>query len=86
MVCNKYIDVMEELNSLALYPTGFEDAIAGIIYKRDKYLFVMDSNRIVEILKEDEDMSHEEAVEYYDFNIKQAYLGVFTPLYMELVE
>ena len=66
-----------EHNPEALFADGHDHAIMG--YSTDgRVIYSVDL--IVEGLMED--MSHEEAVEYFGFNIECAYVGEYTPIYM----
>ena len=72
-----------EANELAMLVDGHDNALAGwstdgkAIYR--VYDIVSD---IVETLMERDEMSYEEAMEYFDFNILGAYVGEYTPIYM----
>ena len=50
---------------------GQDDASLRIVYSADK---------IIEILSEE--MTHEEAEEFYEYNILGAYMGEMTPIYV----
>jgi len=66
-----------EHNPEALFADGHDHAIMG--YSTDgRVIYSVDL--IVEGLMKD--MSHEEAVEYFGFNIECAYVGEYTPIYM----
>lgn len=45
-------------------------------------VLVYDASRIVEILMDRDGMDHDEAWEYFDFNIECAWMGVDTPVYV----
>ena len=55
------------------------DAVIGIIYGVEPKA-VYSVRKIVDILMED--MSYEDAVEYFEYNIGGAYVGEKTPLYI----
>jgi hypothetical protein len=55
---------------------GFDAAIIGICENEMKLIY--SSSKIIDILKKH--MSEEEAVEFFDFNIKNAYYGEKTPI------
>jgi hypothetical protein len=55
---------------------GFDAAVIGI-YELDMRL-IYSSSKIIEILQKE--MSEEEAVEFFDYNIKHAYFGKKTPI------
>jgi hypothetical protein len=57
---------------------GFNDAIIG---KRDG-LWVYSTDKVIDILMDASvDMTREDAFEYFDFNIKGAYVGPGTPIF-----
>ena len=43
---------------------------------------VYSSNKIIRAFMDEDGMSEEEAIEYFDFNIEGAYVGEYTPIYM----
>ena len=45
---------------------------------------VYDRNKMVDILIEDEGMTHEDAIEHLEFNTYCAYVGEKTPIYIQL--
>ena len=61
----------EEIKRFEPAIIGQSDADLRVVYSVDK---------IVDILSED--MTREEAVEYYEFNILGAYMGKMTPIYV----
>lgn len=80
---NLFKERMRELSEEALYPSGFDDAIIGITYRHpDGHIFLMSSKKIIDILVA-QGMSHSEATEYFEFNMKNAYLGAGSPVYLE---
>jgi hypothetical protein len=58
----------------------FADAFIGVIndstaiYERDK---------VIEVFMNRDEMSYEEAIEWFDFNVQGAYVGEQTPLYIQ---
>lgn len=64
-----------------IYPTGFEDAIIGA--DTEKMCFILDKYKMCEILMYRDGMSEEEAIEYCEFNVWNAYIGEHTPIYVE---
>lgn len=78
-------DEIEEINPDALLCDGFDEAIIGMAERINLGPVVAyDTDKIVEILKLD-GMSHEEAYEYFEFNIKGAWMGDFTPVFIQKV-
>ena len=67
---------------LTLFADGFDDAIMGVDLNSDVPRVVYSVEKMVFILMRRDDMSEEDALEYLDFNVFQAYLGEGTPIYM----
>ena len=64
-----------------LLADGFEDAVIGYIEgMREAAVVVYDREKCIQILMKD--MSHEEAEEYFAYNVEGAYVGEMTPVYM----
>ena len=64
-----------------LLADGFEDAVIGYIEAmREPMRVVYDREKCIQILMKD--MSHEEAEEYFGYNVAGAYVGEMTPVYM----
>lgn len=64
-----------------LLADGFEEAFVGVAYQFDKPLAVFDREKCIKILSRD--MSHEEAEEYFQFNVEAAYVGPNTPMFLD---
>lgn len=56
---------------------GFDEAIIGVDNNQMKLIYSV--SKCIEILMRD--MSHEEAVEYFEFNMSSDYIGEKTPIY-----
>lgn len=71
-----------------LYPTGFEDAIVGIVqfnsYDNSSPKILLDREKCIKILMKDR-MSREDAEEFFDFNILGAYMGNKTPAFVSFI-
>lgn len=57
---------------------GFEDAIIGINGEK----LVYSINKCIDILINDNDMSIEDALDYFYFNVEGAYVGEKTPIWV----
>ena len=66
-----------------LFTEGFDEAIAGTVWDGERTRVIYDTELILELLMGRSEMSYEEAVEYFDFNIAGSDMGVYTPLYLE---
>ena len=86
-----------EYNPEALLATGFDDAIIGmaerinlgpvVAYDVEKILEILikDSEVTAEDLDEGETLEqrqYSDAMEYFEFNIKSAWMGEFTPVFI----
>ena len=71
-----------------LVADGFDEALIGYTdsWNRMERLTraVYSRNQCIEILKKD--MSHEEAEEYFEFNVAGAYMGPNTPIFVEMFD
>jgi hypothetical protein len=56
---------------------GFDDAIIGIDENTMRLIYSV--SKCIDILKQD--MEEEEAVEYFNFNVRYAYIGDKTPIW-----
>ena len=66
-----------------LFAEGFNEAIAGVVWDGERTRVVYDTELILELLMGRSEMTYEEAVEYFDFNIAGSHMGEYTPLYLE---
>lgn len=60
-----------------LVADGFDDAIIGI--DSDSMRLIYSVSKCIELLSKD--MDEEEAVEYFDFNVRGSYVGEKTPIW-----
>ena len=65
----------------ALFADGFDEAIMGIDSKSGRVIYSVE--KMINLLRERDDMDYEDAREYLDFNTIGAYVGEMTPIYME---
>jgi hypothetical protein len=67
-----------------LLADGFEGALIGVATRCGQpTLAVYDANKCLQILIDRDDMNHEEALEYFNFNVIGAWVGDETPLFLE---
>lgn len=72
----------ESLDPNTLYADGFEDALIGLGWQHTKLIAIYDYDKCVEILIMREDMTHEEAIEWMEYNVVGSYVGEYTPIFM----
>jgi len=73
------VEEIKEMNPEAMFADGFDDSILGYDTK-GRVVYSVDS--ILETLTERDNMSVEEAQEYFYFNIDGAFVGEYTPIYI----
>ena len=66
-----------------LFADGYDEAIAGTTWDGERTRVVYKVEDILNIIMEREEMTYDEASEYFDFNIAGSNMGVYTPLYLE---
>jgi hypothetical protein len=62
---------------------GFDEAVIGVVERAGLLAVCYDRNKIISILQRD--MSLEQAIEYYEYNILGAYMGESTPVYLDMM-
>tara|TARA_R100000687_G_scaffold46781_1_gene37601 strand:- start:116 stop:346 length:231 start_codon:yes stop_codon:yes gene_type:complete len=63
---------------------GFEGAIIGVARRYGQPdLIAYDIEKIIEILINRDNMRHEEAIEYFEYNIVGAWIGETTPCFID---
>ena len=78
---NEYAEEMEE--EIIIYDE-YEDAIIGLADRFGMDTSVAyDYDKVIKILMED--MSYEEAVEYFDFNVIGGWVGDSTPVFIKVL-
>ncbi len=63
---------------------GFDEAFLGIGQQFNRFFAVYDKFKCIQILAEN--MSLEEAEEYFDFNVVGAYVGENTPVFIDKIQ
>ena len=76
MNLSDYIEVYGDIDN-TLKADGFDDCIVGI---DTKSRLIYNADKIVDNLAKD--MTREEALEYFYYNIDGAYVGEYTPVFM----
>jgi hypothetical protein len=76
------IEQLEMNNQTTLFADGFDEAIIGLEYNTNRVIYSVE--KCIEILRED--MSWEDAMEHFDFNIAGAYVGEQTPIFIHKIE
>lgn len=67
-----------------LYADGFEDAIIGVGRQFNTDVVIYDEDKCLEILVLRDQMTPEEAEEFFEFNVVGAYVGDRTPIFVRV--
>jgi hypothetical protein len=64
-------------------PSYFDKAIIGVVTQFNNTVVCYDKRKILGILVNEDGMTEDEAIEYFDFNIAGAWIGNMTPAFLE---
>ena len=77
------IDEIIDINPEAMLADGFDDAILGMCVQfGSEPVVAYDFNKCVEIIMERDGMEREEAIDFINFNVVGAYVGLSTPVFI----
>tara|TARA_Y100001938_G_C8059588_1_gene416394 strand:+ start:1085 stop:1342 length:258 start_codon:yes stop_codon:yes gene_type:complete len=77
------IDEIIDINPEAMLADGFDDAILGMCVQfGSEPVVAYDFNKCVEIVMERDGMEREEAIDFINFNVVGAYVGLSTPVFI----
>lgn len=65
---------------------GFDKAIMGVTERNGAWIVVYCVEAMLGILVEEHEMTPDEALEYFEFNIEGAYVGDFTPIFVHTTD
>jgi hypothetical protein len=68
---------------LVMDPEYLDRAIVGVVTRIGLEAICYNTNKVVELLMKHDGMTEEEAVEYMEFNMKGAWVGEYTPVFLE---
>jgi hypothetical protein len=76
------------LNPQALFCEEYREALIGAAYRgpEGRTVAVYDRDMCIDILIENEQMSHCEAVEYFESHTEGSYVGPCTPLFVSYID
>ena len=76
-------ELLEQVNeeALLLEPREqYDKCIVGVTYYGDK--FVYDANLVIQSLITDQEMTEEEALDWFEYNVIGSYMGDGTPIFI----
>ncbi len=76
-------DLSESIDEQTLFleEEDFDAAIIGVTSIQGRAIIAYDEEKVIECLMR-RGMDHEDAIEWYEFNIACAYMGEWTPIYV----
>lgn len=80
---NKREEIAENYpDLLVMDPEYLDEAIVGVATRIGLEAVCYDTEKVIELLMQHDGMGYEEAVEYMDFNMKGAWVGETTPVFL----
>ena len=80
----KIRDQLAEHDEEMIVAEGLDEAIIGVGYRQGQPdLVVYDIDKVLTILMTRDELSYEEAREYFEYNIGGSWMGERTPVWME---
>ena len=77
------VDEIAELNPEAMMADGFDDAILGMCVQfGSEPLVAYDYEKCIEILMERDGLNRTDALDFMEFNVIGAYVGLNTPVFI----
>jgi hypothetical protein len=70
---------VESNNDWTMFADGFDEAILGVDSSNERVIYSY--KKCLEILMERDNMSNDEAVEFFAFNVIGSFMGEKTPIY-----
>ena len=65
-----------------LFAVGYDEAIIGIGARNGEEIVVYDAAKVIKVLRRRDGMSRDEAEEFFDYNVVDAWAGCRTPLFL----
>jgi hypothetical protein len=81
MTRDEIAEFNEEL--MLLEPAYFDKAIVGVVSGMNIETVCYDKAKIIELLMTEEEMTEEDALEHFYYNIAGSWVGEHTPVYLE---
>ena len=63
----------------------FDKAIVGVVHQFNNTVVCYDKNMVIDLLSVENEMSEEDALDYFYYNTIGAYVGEKTPAFLELL-
>lgn len=79
-------DYLSEIDEDFLFADGFDEAIMGHGERCGLSVVVYNADKCLEILRENDGMTEDEAYEFFEYNVLGSYVGEKTPIFLFLGE
>ena len=73
----------EEHDVELLLADGFEQALVGVGRQFNRYAVVYDRAKCIDVLRFRDEMTRQEAEEFFEFNVVGAFVGENTPIFLD---
>lgn len=85
MKIDEFLDTLSEINPQAQFPSDMKEAIIGYVERFGMSpVVLLDRSKCIEVLEQE--MSHEEAEEFFEFNTIGSWIGAEeTPCFATLI-
>lgn len=74
-------EIIEHCGEEVVFYEGLDEALIGFAQRMSMTVALYDADRCIEVLQSNEGMDEEEAREYFDYNILNAWVGDQTPVF-----
>ena len=71
--------MLEKIDPEFLFADGFDDCIIGFTVENNVPVVLYSTSKVIKKLRKD--MTEDEAIEFFEFNINGAYVGERTPVF-----
>lgn len=78
-------DLLAEFNEDMLFADGFDEALIGCGERMGVCVAIYSISKCIEVLMKD-NMTDEEAMEYFEYNVLGSYMGENTPMFCTLLD
>ena len=68
---------------LVMEPDYLDAAIVGVVRRIGLEAVCYNTDKVIELLMEHDNMSYEDALEYFEYNMIGAWVGEHTPVFLE---
>lgn len=80
-------DFLDDMDEGVLYMPEFADCLVGSVWRcGSKEVLCYDAEQIVETLVKRDGLTHEDALEHFNFNVSGGYVGEYTPMFLRRLQ